>query len=138
MFDLIAGALVLFGAAFVLVAAIGVLRMPDLYVRMHAASKAGTLGVGSLLLAVAFHAGETSVIARALIAIFFLVLTAPVGAHLLARAAYVSGVPCWSGTKTDELKGHYNLDERKAEGVEGPEPPDAPPAFAGRNGRPAL
>lgn len=138
MFDLIAGALVLFGAAFSLVAAVGVLRMPDLYVRMHAASKAGTLGVGSMLLAVAVHSGgDLSVIARALIAIFFLVLTAPVGAHLLARAAYVSGVPCWSGTKTDELEGHYNLEERTAEGVEGPEPPDAPPAFAGRNG-PAL
>ncbi|MEO1250363.1 MAG: hypothetical protein AAFW76_11075, partial [Pseudomonadota bacterium] len=66
------------------------------------------------------------------------VLTAPVGAHLLARAAYVSGVPCWSGTKTDELKDHYNLDERTAEGVEGPEPPDAPPAFAGKNGPPSL
>ncbi|MEM1398961.1 MAG: monovalent cation/H(+) antiporter subunit G [Pseudomonadota bacterium] len=132
MTDLIAGALVLFGSCFGLIAAIGVFRMPDLYVRMHAASKAGTLGVGSLLLAVAFHGGETSVVARALIAIFFLVLTAPVGAHLLARAAYVSGVPCWSGTKTDELAGHYNLEQRGDEGIDAPEPPNAPAAFAGQ------
>lgn len=131
MFEILAGALVLFGGAFSLIAAIGVLRMPDLYVRMHAASKAGTLGLGSLLLAVAVFSGETSVVARAVIAIFFLLLTAPVGAHLLARAAYVSGVPCWSGTKIDELAGHYILDERGAEGVEGPEPPNAPPHYAG-------
>lgn len=135
MFDAIAGVLVLFGAAFSLIAAIGVLRMPDLYVRMHAASKAGTLGLGSLLLAIAVHSGDTSVVARALIAIFFLLLTAPVGAHLLARAAYVSGVPCWKGTRIDELAGHYRLDERGAEGVEGPEPPDAPPAYSGTTDR---
>lgn len=134
MIEIAAGLLILFGALFSLIAAIGVLRMPDLYVRMHAASKAGTLGLGSLLLAVAVHSGDTSVIARALVALFFLLLTAPVGAHLLARAAYVSGVPCWGGTRIDELAGHYRLDDRDAEGVEGPEPPDAPPGYTASRG----
>ena len=130
MLDILSGALVLFGAAFSLVAAVGVLRMPDLYVRMHAASKAGTLGLGSLLIAVAVHSGDTAVVTRALVAIFFLMLTAPIGAHLLARAAYVSGVPCWSGTRIDELAGRYKLNEPGVEGVDSPEPPEPPPALA--------
>jgi multicomponent Na+:H+ antiporter subunit G len=104
MIEWMTGLLLLLGAGFSLVAAIGVLRMPDFYVRMHAASKAGTLGAGLLLLAVALAAAEMGVIMRAIAAIVFLVITAPVAAHLLSRAAYGAGVPLWSGTRLDELR----------------------------------
>jgi monovalent cation/proton antiporter MnhG/PhaG subunit len=63
--------LTLAGAFFMLVAAIGVLRMPDLLMRMHAATKAGTLGAGLLLVAVAVHFGTTGVTIRAVATIFF-------------------------------------------------------------------
>ena len=83
----IGAVLLLVGALFVLLASIGVLRLPDLYTRMHAASKAGVVGAGFILLAIALVSFDAAVALRALIAIFFLVLTTPVSAHLLARAA---------------------------------------------------
>jgi multicomponent Na+:H+ antiporter subunit G len=87
----IAGALLLIGAIFSLLAAIGILRLPDLYTRMHAASKAGTMGSGLMLVAIAVVAFDGSVILRALVGVVFLLLTTPVSAHLLARAAYMAG-----------------------------------------------
>lgn len=77
-------ALALLGAAFTLVAAIGLVRLPETLWRMHAAAKAGTLGAGLLLLAVAL-ATDASTASRAVAAAVFLVLTAPVAAHVLAR-----------------------------------------------------
>ena len=80
--------LVLLGALFSLVAAIGVVRLPDLYTRMHAASKAGPVGGGLILLSVALLSFDVGVALRATIGFVFLLLTTPVGAHLLARASY--------------------------------------------------
>lgn len=93
------------GAFFMLVAAIGLVRMPDLLMRMHAATKAGTLGAGLLLLAVAVHFGTTGVTIRAVATIFFLLFTAPVAAHVIGRAAYFSGwLELWHATGVDELR----------------------------------
>ena len=87
----VAAALMVAGAVFSLLAAVGVLRLPDLYTRMHAASKAGVVGAGLVLLAVAVESGEGSVVVRAVLGILFLLLTTPVSAHLLAKAAYRAG-----------------------------------------------
>ena len=101
---MIANLLLLLGSLFVLVAALGVLRLPDLLMRMHAATKAGTLGAGLLLVAVAVSAPETSVMARAIATFVFLLLTAPIAAHLIARAAYHTGeATLWDRTCVDEL-----------------------------------
>src|SRR5690554_2012287 len=97
------GSLMLVGAAFCLVASIGILRLPDLYSRMHAASKAGTLGSGVLLLALAIYAQEHATVSRALAAIAFLLLTAPISAHLLAKAAHAVGYRLWEGSVQDEM-----------------------------------
>ncbi len=88
---IVTAVLLLAGAFFALVAAIGIARLPDLYTRMHAASKAGTVGSGLLLLAAGLYSGELAVLARALAGFLFFILTAPVSAHLLARASHVSG-----------------------------------------------
>lgn len=91
MTDLLAAVGILLGAGFVLVAAIGVLRMPDLYTRMHAATKAGALGAGLLVLSVAVAIGDAAFTGRAVATVVFVVLTAPVAAHALGRAHYRSG-----------------------------------------------
>ncbi|MGK6315284.1 monovalent cation/H(+) antiporter subunit G [Neorhizobium sp. DT-125] len=96
--------LILAGAGFALVAAIGLNRLPDVYTRMHAASKAGTVGSGLLLLAVGLHAGDLPTFARALAGFFFFVLTAPVSAHLLAMAAHKVGYPLSAQSIRDEMK----------------------------------
>lgn len=96
--------LILGGAFFALVAAIGINRLPDLYTRMHAASKAGTVGSGLLLLAVGVHSGDLAVFARALAGFFFFILTAPVSAHLLAKAAHQVGYAMSVSSARDDLK----------------------------------
>ena len=104
MSEVVASVLVLFGGAFMLVAALGVVRMPDLPMRMHAATKAGTLGAGLVLLAVAVVYADVGVTVRALATIAFLFLTAPVSAHVIGRAAAASGqLGLWHRTELDEL-----------------------------------
>ncbi|MDI6402080.1 monovalent cation/H(+) antiporter subunit G [Balneolaceae bacterium ANBcel3] len=107
MFEVIAGVLLLAGGFFVLIAAIGVLRLPDILMRMHASTKAGTLGAGMILLAVAFTYGEIGIVSRAIATIFFILMTAPVAAHAIGRAAYRYGITFWKGTVIDELKEYY-------------------------------
>lgn len=98
--------LLLGGTAFMVIATIGLLRLPDLYMRMHALTKAGTLGVLLVLTSVAVHFGDLSVTTRAVAVILFVLLTAPVSAHMIGRAGYLSDVSMWSGTRFD----HWNAD----------------------------
>jgi len=84
-------AAMLLGSVFGLLAAVGVLRLPDLYSRLHAASKAGVVGAGLVLVAVALISAEGPVVLRAVLGIVFLLLSTPISAHLLARAAYKAG-----------------------------------------------
>lgn len=79
------------GALFVLTAAIGLNRLPDLYTRMHAASKAGTVGSGLMLFAAGLHALDLPIFLKAAAGFVFFILTAPVSAHLLAKAAHQAG-----------------------------------------------
>ncbi|WP_234369116.1 monovalent cation/H(+) antiporter subunit G [Brumimicrobium mesophilum] len=96
------------GTLFILLAAIGLLRMPDLYLRMSVTTKAATLGVGLILIGLALYYMETSITTRVIAIIVFLLLTAPISAHVIGRAAYFVGVPMWKKTKIDDLKGMYN------------------------------
>ncbi|MBI3997532.1 MAG: monovalent cation/H(+) antiporter subunit G [Armatimonadetes bacterium] len=109
MTEWVTALLLLLGGAFILLAGIGILRMPDVYTRMQPATKAATLGVGCLLLAVAVHFDDLGIRTRALAAIAFVLLTAPVAAHMIGRAAYIVGVPLWEGTIVDELRGQYDV-----------------------------
>jgi CPA2 family monovalent cation:H+ antiporter-2 len=108
MNEIISSALMIIGAAFALLAGAGVVRMPDLFTRMQAATKASTLGIGCLVLAVPIHFGELGITTRAIATIIFVFLTAPVAAHMIARAGYFVGVPLWERTVIDELHGHYD------------------------------
>ena len=94
--------LLLSGGFFVLVAGLGILRMPDVLIRMHASTKAGTLGAGLILSAVAVYFGDLTTVSIAGLTILFLVVTAPVAAHMIGRAAYRTGVPLWERMVLDE------------------------------------
>jgi len=92
------------GVFFNLVAGLGLLRMPDLYMRVSATAKAATLGVGCLLGAAAIHFGELGVSSRAVATIVFIFFTAPVAGHMIGRAGYIAGVPLWEKNLTDQWR----------------------------------
>ncbi|GKW50356.1 monovalent cation/H(+) antiporter subunit G [Halomonas sp. NCCP-2165] len=108
MIEVIKGTLLLGGAVFMLLAAVGVLRLPDLLTRMHATTKAAALGVSLVMVAVALHFAEVAVVARAFGVIVFILMTAPVAAHVIGRAGYFVGSRLWSGTVKDELRPNYD------------------------------
>ncbi len=96
----------LVGTFFMVVTSFGLLRFPDLYCRMHAAGKAGTLGIILVILSTVVHFAPDgpSVPVRGLLAIWFQMLTTPAATHLLARAAYVGRYPRTELTVIDELE----------------------------------
>ncbi len=101
--------MMLIGAIFMLIASLGVVRLPDLFMRMHSNTKSATLGVFFMMLGLSMHFSSLSIFIRALSVVLFFMITAPVAAQTIARAAYFSGIPLWKGTISDALEGHYNL-----------------------------
>ncbi|CAM5218062.1 Na(+)/H(+) antiporter subunit G OS=Lysinibacillus sphaericus OX=1421 GN=mrpG_1 PE=3 SV=1 [Lysinibacillus sphaericus] len=93
------------GVLFIVVTAIGLIRLPDLYTRAHAASKSATLGVMCVLVGVFFYFWliEDHFNPRILLGILFLFITGPVGGHIMTRSSYIAGVKPWKGTVRDEL-----------------------------------
>ncbi len=121
MADTIGAVVLIAGGFFVFVAALGVLRLPDLFMRMHAATKAGTLGAGLVLFAAAVVFGDLGVAVKGILVFVFLLLTAPVAAHVLGRAAYYDQVELWDRTHHDDLRGRYEH-ERSARRASAPVP----------------
>ena len=99
----------LLGAVFMLLAAIGMVRMPDVLTRMHSSTKSATLGVGLIMLGVILTFSDFAIGVRALAIVIFMFTTTPVSAHMIARASYLSGVPLWKGTLSDEMRGVTTL-----------------------------
>jgi multicomponent Na+:H+ antiporter subunit G len=110
---LVATMLVL-GALFMVLAGVGLVRLPDLYLRMSATSKAATLGASLVLLGAAAHFGTAAVAGRAVVIVAFLFLTAPLAAHGIGRAGYRRRSPLWEGTVADELAGAERPQEDRA------------------------
>lgn len=108
MEKILSESLMLIGAVFMLIAALGVVRLPDLFMRMHSNAKSATLGVFFIMMGLSLHFGDFSIFIRALAVVLFFLITAPVAAQTIARAAYFSGVPLWKGTLSDGLEGLYN------------------------------
>jgi len=108
-------ALFLTGATLALLAGIGILRMPDVYTRMQASTKASTLGLGCLLTGIVLRNPEFSFVVRAVSTAAFMFLTTAVSAHVIARAAALSGSPLWEGTLVDERPRVDRLDRGDAD-----------------------
>ena len=106
MTDVLMGVLVISGSIFMLLAAIGVVKMPDVYMRMSAVTKASTLGAGILLIAAVLEVSTISAFVKAVMLVSFGFLTSPIAAHMVGRAAYARGEPLWDGTLVDQMRDH--------------------------------
>ncbi len=107
--------LLILGNLLMLLAGIGLVRMPDVFIRMHASTKGASLGVSLLMIAAALYFQELGISTKAIITITFVFLTAPVGAHMLGRAAYCRKTPLWEHTVIDEAKGRLGLPDVPSE-----------------------
>jgi multicomponent Na+:H+ antiporter subunit G len=101
VFELLALVAVTIGLFFMFVGAVGVVRLPDVYNRLHAASKCSTLGLLGLLLAAVFHIGTVGMAAKAVMVILFAFVATPLGVHMLGKAALRTRTPTWPPTEHD-------------------------------------
>jgi multicomponent Na+:H+ antiporter subunit G len=113
MIDWISGGLFIVGATLALLAGVGVLRMPDVFTRMQASTKASTLGLGCLLAGVALRNPEFAFVVRAGSIAAFMLLTSAVAAHVIARAAGRGGAPMWKVSLVDERPPHMVDEDSK-------------------------
>lgn len=113
------------GVGLCLLAGVGILRMPDVYTRMQASTKAGTLGIALMMASVALHFRDAVTGLQASLVIAFLFLTAPVASHLISRAAHALGASMWEQTVIDEMAEATAAPEAAGD-VDGRQPPDRP------------
>ncbi|MEX2048994.1 MAG: monovalent cation/H(+) antiporter subunit G [Gemmatimonadota bacterium] len=90
--DVLSWIAIVSGLFFMIVGTIGILRMPDLFTRMHAAGMTDTMGAGLLILGMCLQAGFGLVLVRLLFVYLFLMFTSPISSHAISRAALASGV----------------------------------------------
>lgn len=109
MIEIIISIFILIGGFFTLLGSIGLIRLPDVYGRLHAATKSATLGVISIMIGafVYFLYTEGIMTGKILLTILFVFLTAPVAAQMISRSAYRVGVPLWEKSVQDDLKQMY-------------------------------
>jgi multicomponent Na+:H+ antiporter subunit G len=105
--EILIAATMILGTFLVFVAGVGLVRFPDVFCRMHAAGKAGTLGISFIIISsvICFAGTDNSILVRGLVAIFFQFLTTPTATHLLARSSYIKNYPLTDRTVVDELEG---------------------------------
>jgi len=104
MNEIIGHALIGIGLFFDLFGALGLVRLPDVYNRVQAATKCVTLGTCFILAGVLVYAGISALGVKALLCAIFVILSSPVGAHAIARGAHISGVQLWKGSVVDKYK----------------------------------
>jgi multicomponent Na+:H+ antiporter subunit G len=109
MIEWIAAILLMAGSLFMLIAAIGVVRLSDVYMRMHAITKAASLGAILMLGAVSVIYVEWIVWIEALMVVLFIIFTAPIATHMIAKAAYKTGAPKGPGYVVDEMEDKEEL-----------------------------
>lgn len=109
--DIVSWILIAAGAFFAITGAIGMLRLPDIFSRMHGAGMVDTLGMGLILIGLAFQADEWIVVVKLVLIVFFVMLTSPTTTYALARAAIDGGI---DPGPHDKLDGTADADKKAA------------------------
>src|SRR5690606_33420952 len=104
------------GAIIIVVASVGIISMPDFYLRFSVAVKASILGVGFVLLSTVLYFASIPVATMTLIIVLYLLFTSPVAAQLICRVAYFKGAKLWDGSVLDEVEDHYDVENNVLHG----------------------
>lgn len=115
--EILSSVFIIIGVFFMLVASIGMIRLPDFYIRISAITKTSTIGLGFVLLGVSVYFNTLEVVLKALGVIFFIVLTSPASAHITAKAATFIKIPFWEKTDLKDYNEASKMpDDPKVEG----------------------
>ncbi len=107
MLDILSAILMLSGAFVMFLAGLGILRMPDLFIRISASTKGATLGAALLLLAVGIRFHSLDLLVKVIAIILFIAATSPISAHMIGRIAFIIGAPLWRCSIIDEFQEHH-------------------------------
>ena len=99
MIDILVSFLLIFGAILSAIGALGLVRMPDVLIRMHSATKIGTLACGLIVAGTIIYTADGSTTVKGILIILFILLTAPIASHMIGRATVSTGVPLWIGKR---------------------------------------
>ena len=113
MNEMIGKILIGVGLAFDFIGTIGLVRFPDMYNRLQAATKCVTLGTATLLVGAAVYSGWGPLAVKAILCAVFVLLTSPVGAHAIARGAHISGIKLWQGSVMDAYQEERDREEAR-------------------------
>ncbi len=104
MLDGLIAVLLVGGSLFMLLAAIGIVRFPDMLLRMHASAKAASFGTLLMLIGVAIFFDKPGVTWEAALVVAFIFLTTPIASHMIGRAAHLQNIPLWGKMSVDEFR----------------------------------
>lgn len=113
MVEIFSAIIIMVGVIFVLIGAVGLIRLPDFYIRVSAITKAATVGVACIMIGVALYYNEVGMAIKAFVVVVFLMITSPIASHIIGRTAYIDGVPLWDETEVDELAEFRKNTEKK-------------------------
>jgi multicomponent Na+:H+ antiporter subunit G len=114
--DIISSIFIFIGALFMLISSIGMIRLPDFYIRNSASTKAVVLGVLLILLGVGIHYNDIMIFIEIFAILFFIFLISPLAAHVVSRAAVITNVKFWEKTDVEKVKEYKQ--QRQAEAKE--------------------
>jgi multicomponent Na+:H+ antiporter subunit G len=103
MIDWIVFIFLITGALFILISAIGILRLPDLFMRMHATTKTNSIGIALILVGTMMAFPQVTNVLKGLMIIIFIYLTSPLGAHMIGKAGLITNVKKWKGNARDDF-----------------------------------
>lgn len=102
--EIFSAVFVLLGSFLMLIAAIGILRLPDFYIRLSAVTKTSTIGIGLILLGAFIYLNNLTILLESIGILFFVILTSPASAHITAKAATHIKIPFWKHTNLEDYE----------------------------------
>lgn len=109
--EILSSILIIVGVGFMMIAAIGLLRLPDFYIRNSASTKASTLGLGLILFGISIHFNDVEIALEIIAILIFILLISPLSAHVMARSAFKIKIPFWEKTNFEDLEKQREKDK---------------------------
>jgi multicomponent Na+:H+ antiporter subunit G len=113
--EIVSSLFIFAGVIFIVISSVGLIRLPDFYVRISAITKAITLGITLILIGIGIYFNDLIIGSKILAIISFMMLTSPVSAHIIARAATRDKVPFWEKTQLEEFKPYLEKQQHEKE-----------------------